>query len=90
MPRNVNGRGRKKGLCDVLDKSAITGLDGRAIGLGGYGRGQCQILYGNTPTSNRIDKDLQRRALKNRAEMLQSELDLINSRLKEMEAAETA
>lgn len=80
MPRGTMGRG--KGSCAGQGQR---GADwsvrrGRADGL-------CQMLYGDVASGV---TDLQKQALKNRAEALQAELDLIKNRLSEMEAAKTA
>lgn len=55
----------------------------RCLGLG-LGNGICRALYGSTPALDAASKDLQRQALQNRAELLRSELEMIDKRLKDL------
>lgn len=64
---------------------------GHGKGFGGHGRGnRCGMGFGrNTGTCQTIDPKEEKLALKNKEEVLQSELDLIRKRLAEIET-ETA
>ncbi len=81
MPRGGYGRG-PGGIFDPKGRTGLGGLAGAGLGLGP--KGQCQLLYGDVLSN--ADKELQKKVLLNRASVLQAELDMINNRLKEMEA----